>query len=260
MNNAVFGKTMEDVKSRMNLHLTTNHDNAVKWFSKPNLKGCKMVNGIYMIEMFKNKVKLDKPIYIGTSILDLSKVCMMDFHYNVIEKYFPNKNWLLYTDTDGLKYLLEHEDIYKWVDDNRDHFDLSECKRKGLHDVTNKKVLGKMKDESYGLLNKEFVTLNPKVYSGITQKLDDDKNEIYDYNKKALKGVSKSVVENEIKHEDYKRVLFSSSSIKKDTLSIRSLGHEVHTIKQSKKALSCFYDKMRLLNEIECQPYGFESN
>ena len=71
MNNAVFGKTMENVKNRMDLHLTTSDDNAVKWFSKYNFKNCKEHDGLYLIEMFKDEIVYDKPIYVGTSVLDV---------------------------------------------------------------------------------------------------------------------------------------------------------------------------------------------
>ena len=89
MNNAVFGKTMENVKNRMQVHLTTDHDNAVKWFSKVNFKDSKYFEGLHMIEMYKTEIEYDKPVYAGTSILDLSTLCMMEFHYNTIQKHFP---------------------------------------------------------------------------------------------------------------------------------------------------------------------------
>jgi hypothetical protein len=60
--------------------MTTNNENAIKWFSIINLKDCKTIGGLYSIEMLKNETVYDKPIYIGASILDLSKLCMMDFH------------------------------------------------------------------------------------------------------------------------------------------------------------------------------------
>jgi hypothetical protein len=86
MNNSVFGKTMENVKNRSKLHLTVKPDNAIKWFSKINFKKTKYIEGLYMIEAFTEKVVLDKPIYVGCAILDLSKLHMLRFHYNVIEK------------------------------------------------------------------------------------------------------------------------------------------------------------------------------
>ena len=88
MNNAVFGKTMENLKARVNIHATTSDDNAVKWFSRVTFKNAKEVNGLYLIETFKEEIVYDKPLYVGTSILDLSKLHMMKFHYDVIEKHF----------------------------------------------------------------------------------------------------------------------------------------------------------------------------
>ena len=92
MNNAVFGKTMENVKNRIQLHLTTDETNAVKWFSKINFKTSKNFDNLHLIEMYKQEIVYDKPIYVGTSILDLSKLHMMNFHYNVINKEFEGKH------------------------------------------------------------------------------------------------------------------------------------------------------------------------
>ena len=86
MNNAVFGKTMEDVRNRVNIHATTSDKNAEKWFSKNTFKQSRYCNGLYLIETFRPEIEYDKPVYVGTSILDLSKLHMMDFHYNIIEK------------------------------------------------------------------------------------------------------------------------------------------------------------------------------
>ena len=118
MNLSVFDKTMENVKNRIDLHLTMNHDNAVKRFSKINFKDSKSFNGLNMIEMYKKEIEYNKPVYVGTSILDLSKLYMMDFHYNVIQQHFPDQHHLLYTDTDSMKYEIEHEDIYEWIKNN----------------------------------------------------------------------------------------------------------------------------------------------
>ena len=87
--------------------------------------------------MYKNEIVYNKPIYVGTSILDLSKVCMMKFHYNTIEKNFKDKYNLIYSDTDSLVYSLEHEDIYEWIKQNKNHFDLSDSVRSDMIDNTN---------------------------------------------------------------------------------------------------------------------------
>jgi hypothetical protein len=75
---------------------------------------------------------MDKPIYIGTSILDLSKLCMMQFHYDVIAKEFNNNYNLLYSDTDSLIYNIKTPDIYDWIKNNKSYFDLSDSKRPEL--------------------------------------------------------------------------------------------------------------------------------
>ena len=256
MNNAVFGKTMENVKNRMDLHITTDHDNAVKWFSKINLKDCKYFDGLYLIEMFKKEIVYDKPIYVGTSILDLSKLVMMDFHYNVIHENFKNKYKLLYSDTDSFVYSIEHDDIYEWMGNNKEHFDLSDSLNTKIQDSKNKKVLGKFKDEMNSLLIKEFTALNPKVYSIIHQNMKDS---IYyeNYNTKKLKGISKAVVKNNIQHDDYKEVLETNIPISRDVVSIRSFQHQLYTYKQNKVALTAWYDKLKMINNNECVPYGY---
>ena len=147
MNNAVFGKTMENVKNRMELKLTTENEKAIKWFSKLNFKDSKFCDGLHMIEMYKKEIVYDKPVYVGTSVLDLSKLCMMDFHYNTIHKNFEGKYNVLYSDTDSLVYSIQHDDIYEWIKQNKQHFDLSDSIRTELKDNTKKKVLGKFKDE-----------------------------------------------------------------------------------------------------------------
>ena len=86
VNNSIFGKICEQVNNRIKLKLITGHDRAIKWFSKIHLKHSRCIDGLHLIEMFKQKVLYDKPSYIGTSVLDLSNLHMMRFHYEVIHK------------------------------------------------------------------------------------------------------------------------------------------------------------------------------
>ena len=86
VNNSIFGKICEQVNNRIKLKLITGHDRAIKWFSKIHLKHSRCIDGLHLIEMFKQKVLYDKPSYIGTSVLDLSTLHMMWFHYEVIHK------------------------------------------------------------------------------------------------------------------------------------------------------------------------------
>ena len=91
------------------------------------------------MQSYKEEIRYDKPVYIGVSILDLSKVTMMNFHYNVIHKNFEGRYYLVYSDTDSLIYSIQHDDIYEWMKNNKQYFDLSESLRSDLHDDTNKK-------------------------------------------------------------------------------------------------------------------------
>ena len=188
-----FGKTMENVKNGVTIHATTSYKNAEKWFSKVNMKDSKEFNGLYLIEMYKKEILYDKPLYVGTSILDLSKLCMLDFHYNVIHKEFENNYNLIYSDTDSLVYNIKTPDLYEWIKNNKTYFDSSDSKRPELKDDTNKQVIGKFKDECESLVITEFLALNPKVYSfKYSENLECSKIK----NKKTLKGVSKITVKN----------------------------------------------------------------
>ena len=229
MNNAVFGKTMENVKNRVDIRLATSEESAVNHFNRNTYRYSDYFNGVYVVTHHKTKVVYDKPLYVGTSILDLSKFCMMKFYYGVIQNNFPNKHKKLYSDTDSGVYLIEHPDIYEWMKENREHFDLSETVRRDLQDNTNKKVIGKQKDEVNGHIITEFTSLNPKVYSFKHQVYDENKH-LTLKNKKTCKGVSKVVVKNEIADDD---VFMSSKPA--GVLLRQLLGLEATTMKYSQR-------------------------
>ena len=258
MINSVFGKTMENVGKRVSIKLTTDEDKACKYFSNHFFKSCnyKNLGGLYVVEFYKEKVLYNKPVYVGTSILDISKECMMNFHYNVIHETFKTNYNLLYSDTDSLIYSIQHDDIYEWIKNNKQYFDLSDSLRPDLKDNTNKKVYEKMKDELKSLPMTDFVALNPKTKSFKYQKLDDTKKIII-ANKKTLKGVSTVVVDKNITHEDYERVRVTNIPLHRDIVRIESKDHQLYTIVQPKVALTSFYDKMKLMNANDCIPYGY---
>ena len=256
MNNAVFGKTMENVKNRVDIRLATSEESAVKQFSKMTYKHSDYFDGVYIVEHHKTKVVYDKPLYVGTSVLDLSKLCMMNFYYGVIQKHFPNKHKKVYADTDSGVYLLEHPDIYAWMKENKEHFDLSETVRPDIQDNSNKMVIGKQKDELKGHILTEITALNPKVYSFNHQAYDEN-NQIVVKTEKKCKGVSKAVVKKDITHDDYLYVLKTGESLSKTVVGFASDNHEIHTTKMKKKALTSWYDKMKMLDEINCVPFGY---
>ena len=169
MNNSVFGKTMENIRKRVNVKLVTDEKKLLKWASKPTYISSKIFNeNLVAVHKIKEQITLNKPAYVGMCILDLSKTLMYDFHYNYIKQKYGSKAKLLFTDTDSLTYEIEAEDVYSdfWKDkhmfDNSDYPESSPYFYK-----TNKKVIGKFKDEAAGILITEFVGLRSKMYSYI---------------------------------------------------------------------------------------------
>ena len=126
MNNAVFGKSMENIRNRVNVKLVNSEEKARKLIAKPNFKGPPKIfsENLISIHMKKTSLLMNKPIYLGMCILDLSKTIMYDFHYNYIKQKYGNKAKLLFTDTDSLMYEIETEDFYKDISkDVKDRFD-----------------------------------------------------------------------------------------------------------------------------------------
>ena len=118
MNNSVYGKTMENVRSRINFRLITTEDEALR---VKNLKHFTIFNdNLVGLHINKLKVKLNKPIYLGQCILDQSKITMADFHYNFMLKNIERRNInLMMTDTDSFLYNIENQDIYKIMENNK---------------------------------------------------------------------------------------------------------------------------------------------
>ena len=181
----------------------------------------------------------------GFCILDLSKLLMYDFHYNTIKRQYGNRATLLFTDTDSLCYEIKTDDVYEDMKKDKQHYDFSEYPEEHpLYDVSNKKRAGKFKDEMSSKVIKEFVGLRAKVYSFKT----DDEH----VNKKA-NGIKKSVVEREIKFNDYRKSLFGTTKEKiQQTTSfntIRSYKHELYSITQIKIGFCSFDDKRYILDD-----------
>ena len=170
MNNSVFGKTMENIRNRVDIKLVTDEKKAEKLSAKPNFKHCNIFSkDLIAIHMKKISLKFDKPVYLGMCILDLSKTLMYDFHYNYIKKKSGDKAKLLFTDTDSLMYEIKTEDFYKDISgDVKDGFDTSDYPPNhpsGIPSGFKKKVLGMFKDEVKGNVIDEFVGLRAKLYS-----------------------------------------------------------------------------------------------
>ena len=240
MNNSVFGKTMENIRKHRNINLVMTEEKYFRTVMKPNFKsGVLYDENLMDCEMGKIKVVMNKPVYLGQVILDLSKIIMYEFHYDyMIPKYGLEKLKLCYMDMDSLVYDIKTEDFYEDIaDDVEARFDTSGYSKTDFRPLPiglNKKVIGLMKDELGGKIMTEFVALRPKLHS--YEKLDRVED-------KKCKGIKKSVVKKTLTFEDYKTCLFKDSTEYRSQLMFRSSKHEVHTIKVNKVALNRDDDK-----------------
>ena len=114
MNNSVFGKTMENVRKDRDIKLVTTDKRRNQLVSEPNYHTWKYFSeNLMAIEMEKTKVKMNKPVYLGMSILDISKTLMYEFWYNYIKPKYGDRAKLCYTDTDSIDIHTITEDFYK---------------------------------------------------------------------------------------------------------------------------------------------------
>ena len=112
MNNSVFGKTLENIRNGVDIRLISTNDVAQKLAAKQNYDYCTIFDENFMaVHMKKTKLSFNRPVYLGMSILDLSKSLMYDFHYNYIKTKYGDKAKLLFTDTDALTYEIKTKDF-----------------------------------------------------------------------------------------------------------------------------------------------------
>ena len=252
MNNSVFGKTLECVRKRINIQLIKGNkdlEKLRKLIAKPSYAGRKTFSdNLTAVHMYKDKLKLNRPIYVGMSILDLSKHLMYDYYYNHLKLQYKNNCSLLYIDTDSFLLYIETDDVYKDIENNAEQYDTSNYdKNHFLFDETNMKVLGKFKDELSGTPIQEYVGLRPKMYSIISPAGELRK----------AKGVKKSVVKNEITHENYKQSLFENKMFRHSMNMLRSYDHQIYGIHLNKISLSPLDTKRWIADDrINTLAYG----
>ncbi|XP_068704787.1 uncharacterized protein [Montipora foliosa] len=250
MNNSVFGKTMENIRKRVDVRLVTDENKLSKMAAKPTYVSSKIFNeNLVAVHKIKETLTLNRPAYVGMCILDLSKTLMYDFHYNYIKQKYDSKAKLLFTDTDSLTYEIETSDVYQDFWNDKDKFDNSDYPEDSQYlNTTNKKVIGKFKDEVAGIPITEFVGLRSKMYSYMK---DNDKGG------KTAKGIKKNIIKKNITHENYKNVLFNNEQMHHTMKTIRSNKHQLGSYELNKVSLSCFDDKRYILeNGITSHAYG----
>ena len=182
MNNAVFRKTMKNIRKHKDIKLVTNEKAYLRNVMKPNFKsGVLFGENLMGCEMGKIKVVMvvmNKPVYLGQAILNLSNIIMYEFHYDYMKPKYDENLKLCYMDTDSLVYHIKTEDFYEDITgDVKERFDMSGYSKKDARPLPirlNKKVIGLMKDELGGKIMSEFVALRPKLYP--CRKLDGEED------------------------------------------------------------------------------------
>ena len=220
--------------------------------SEPNYHTMKLIDdNLAIIEMKKVKVKMNKPTYLGLSILDISKITMYEFWYDFMKSKYGNRAKLCYMDTDSFTINIKTEDFYEDISENvMERFDTSNyIYNRPLPIGVNKKVLGLMKDELGGGIITEFVALRPKASSYKTE----DNVEL-----KKAKGTKKCIINKMLSFNDYKNCLFDNVKVLRSQQRFKSENHIVYTENINKIALSCNDDKRFVATDgIESYPYGY---
>ena len=254
MNNAVFGKTMENVRKHRDIKLVTNDTKINKLVSEPNYHTTKWFSeNLLAIEMKKTLTKANMPIYLGLAILPLSKIRMYEYWYDDMKPKYGDRIRLCYMDMDSFIMHIKTEVFYKYIaDDVEKNYDTSNYTvERPLPMGMNKKVIGMMKDELGGKIMKEFFELRPKCYSYLK---DDGKID------KKAKGTKTFVIKSLIMSDNYSECLKEKKKILRSQQRFKSDGHNVYTEEINKVALS-FHDDKRLIayDGITTYAYGIEA-
>jgi len=229
---------VENIRNRVDIKLCSDlKKKTEKLIAKPTFESVTIA-----VHMKRTKIVFNKPIYIGMSILDISKNCMYDFYYNVMKERYNENIKLLYMDTDSLIMEVKTDDFYSDVKNSLiEHFDTADYPKNNPYELplVNKKALGKFKDELNGSIREEFIGLRSKLYAF---KLFGNGNET-----KKAKCVKKNVIQKEICFDDFKKNLLTKESIYKKQNLFRTNRHDICTVEQNKKALSAHDDKRYIL-------------
>ena len=161
---------MENVRKHRDIKLVTTDEKRNKLVSEPNYHTTKRFSeNLLAIEMKKTKVKMNKPVYLGMSILDMSKTLMYKFWYEYTKPKYGDRAKLCYTGTDSIIAYIMSEDFYRDIaDDVERWFDTSNYDVNGKRPLPinkKKKLYGFFKDELGGKIMKEFFALRAKTYA-----------------------------------------------------------------------------------------------
>jgi hypothetical protein len=277
-NNSVFGKTLENVRGRSRCEMIFSEKRFQKVIKELQYKSHDIINqDTVLVERYKNKVVLNKPVYAGAVILQRSKLQMYYWYYGFFKKLYGDKVTLCFTDTDSLIIYVECEDIYKDINDNRNLFDMSDYPKnyknmegKLMFDETNKKELQKIKDETQGQVISSHYGVRAKNYSTMVDttyckqfNYKNEKGKPINWNKfnnnvkKKLKGVSHEATD-KITHQDFKNVIENGEKTTCQMSSFRSFHQQIYTVEMEKVALNSWDDKRQYLSPNLSVPWGYQ--
>jgi hypothetical protein len=258
---------MENVRKRLEMQLVSKDSKIQKLINRPTFKHVTPYNeNLSAVSLAKNKVKFDKPMYVGFAVLEISKTLMYDYHYNVMKKHYKDSITLMYTDTgkifisviiniiiiniiiiilDSLVYLVKTADFYADLltsSDLLDRMDTANLPRDHPCFIAEReKIPGLFSDETNGETMTEFVALRAKSYAYTIEGKEEIK----------AKGIREHVVRNHMTLEDHKRCLFGDEELMRYTenVSIRSFKHQLMTIKSNKLTYNSNDDKRYVLED-----------
>ena len=252
LNNSVYGQCLMDVTKFVDFDLITSKEKYEWRLRKPYLiknepwtfrcKNCQDTDSdkecteedscVIAIEKIKTTVFLNRPMYLGFKVLELSKQLMYEFWYDYLKPSYQDKIKLLCTDTDSFIFEIECDDICSEMNKYKNMFDFSNYgKKHPMYSDLNKKVPGKFKREYPGTIICEFVGLLSKCYSF---KFEESEASIT-----KAKGVNSAC----LKHEDYVKVLRTQIPLEVTQNRLVSKKQQMYLISQNKTALSCNDDK-----------------
>ena len=242
---------MENVRKHRDVKLVTTNKRRNQFVSEPNCYTTKCFSeGLLAIEMKKIKVKMNKPLYLGLSILEISETLMYEFWYDYIKPKYKQNTKLCCMYTDSFIINIKTEDVYEDIASHVEkRFDTSNYEvNRPFRKEKNKKVIGLMKDELGGKIMTEIAALRPKTYSYLMDDCNTDKK---------AKGTKKCVIKRILKFNDYKNYLLNNEIILKSQQRFKSEVHNVYTEEINKIALSSNDDKrLQTFDRITSYPYS----
>lgn len=256
MANAIYGKTMENVRGRIDLRLVRKWEGrfgAETYIAKPNFKrSIAFSENFVAIEMMKTSIKFDKPIAIGMAVLDISKIVMYNFFYNHLKQQYGDDVQLLYTDTDPFIIQVQTDCFYTDMKNNIGLYDTSDYPVNNIYGLPliHKKVPGLFKDELNSEIMTDFVGLRSKMYSVLSEGIE---------KMKKAKGVKTAVLKKKIDFNDYLQCLVFGDVFKVQQNTFRTKLPNMYTITQEKVALSALDDKRAFIhidNVVDTYAYG----